>query len=73
MVYFLNFFLGLAQKDCMCFMEGVCMNLGDQAPAETGISTQPCNLVTFCNLRIVCLQPAGQQSWLLGTYGTFFQ
>lgn len=52
---------------------GRCMSLGDQAPAKTGISMQPSNLATFCNLHIVCLQPAGQQSCLLGTYGTFFQ
>lgn len=54
-------------------VHGRCMSLGDQAPAKTGISMQPSNLATFCNLRIVCLQPAGQQSCLLGTYGTFFQ
>lgn len=69
MVYFL-FRIG---REGLHVFHGRCRNLGDQAPAETGISTQPCNPVTFCNLCIVCLRPAGQQSWLLGTNGTFFQ
>lgn len=53
-------------------MEGVCL-WEDQAPAEMGISMWPRNLAIFYNLHSVCLQPAGQQSQLLGTYGTFFQ
>lgn len=67
------YFLFRIGREGLHVFHGRCRNLGDQAPAETGISTQPCNPVTFCNLCIVCLQPAGQQSWLLGTNGTFFQ